>query len=101
MRGDEFVQTGIQFVHSPNVEEDRFAGKADWFDRGYRETSHGRARLELVLERILASLPGRPTRVLDAGGGTGAFAIPLAALGHDVTVLDRSTEWLGVAERRA
>jgi SAM-dependent methyltransferase len=83
------------------VGEDPFAGKADWFDRGYTETSHGRARLEIVLERILAALPEPPLRVLDAGGGTGAFAIPLARRGDDVTVLDQSEEWLGVAERRA
>ena len=81
--------------------EDPFAGKAEWFDRNYRETSHGRVRLELVLERVVESLPPPPASVLDAGGGTGAFAIPLAERGYDVTVLDRSTEWLGVAEARA
>jgi len=88
-------------LHCADVGEDPFAGKADWFDRGYTETSHGRARLEIVLERILAALPEAPLRVLDAGGGTGAFAIPLARRGDDVTVLDRSEEWLGIAGQRA
>ena len=30
--------------------------------------------------------------VLDAGGGTGGFAVPLAELGHHVTVVDASTD---------
>jgi SAM-dependent methyltransferase len=80
---------------------DPFAGKAEWFDLGYRETTHGRIRLELVLERLLRELPPPPARVLDAGGGTGAFAIPLTARGYRVTVLDSNAEWLGVAERAA
>jgi S-adenosylmethionine-dependent methyltransferase len=80
---------------------DPFAGKAEWFDRGYRESTHGRVRLDLVLERLLPALPPPPARVLDAGGGTGAFAIPLAALGYRVTVLDLNGEWLAVAERAA
>src|SRR5207244_11436438 len=45
--------------------------------------------------------PAPPARVLDAGGGTGAFAIPLALRGYEVTILDRSDEWLGVAEANA
>ena len=39
---------------------DPFEGKAAWFDRGYRETTHARIRLELVLERLLRRLPPPP-----------------------------------------
>lgn len=39
--------------------------------------------------------------VLDAGGGTGGFAVPLAALGHQVTVLDPSPDALAALKRRA
>ncbi|MBI2238742.1 MAG: methyltransferase domain-containing protein [Actinobacteria bacterium] len=82
------------------MEPDRFAGKAEWFDDHY-ETTRGRVRLQLVLERLVARLPPPPAKVLDAGGGTGANSIPLAKLGYAVTVLDASLEWLDVARRRA
>ena len=39
--------------------------------------------------------------VLDAGGGTGGFAVPLAELGHQVTVVDPSPDSLAALERRA
>jgi len=39
--------------------------------------------------------------VLDAGGGTGGFAVPLAELGHRVTVVDPSPDSLAALERRA
>jgi S-adenosylmethionine-dependent methyltransferase len=39
--------------------------------------------------------------VIDAGGGTGGFAVPLAALGHAVTVVDPSPDSLAAAQRRA
>jgi SAM-dependent methyltransferase len=39
-------------------------------------------------------------RVLDAGGGSGGFAVPLAELGHQVTVVDPSPDSLAALERR-
>jgi SAM-dependent methyltransferase len=39
--------------------------------------------------------------ILDAGGGTGNFAVPLAQLGHAVTVVDPSPDALAALERRA
>ena len=39
--------------------------------------------------------------ILDAGGGTGGFAVPLARLGHTVTVVDPSPDALASLERRA
>lgn len=44
---------------------------------------------------------GRPLRVLDLGGGTGGLAVPLAQLGHQVTVVDPSPDALASLERRA
>jgi SAM-dependent methyltransferase len=44
---------------------------------------------------------GRPLRVLDVGGGSGNFAVPLAQLGHDVTVVDPSADALATLQRRA
>ena len=44
---------------------------------------------------------GTPLRVLDVGGGSGVFAVPLARLGHDVTVVDPSADALATLRRRA
>ncbi len=44
---------------------------------------------------------GTPLRVLDVGGGSGMFAVPLARLGHDVTVVDPSADALSTLSRRA
>jgi S-adenosylmethionine-dependent methyltransferase len=44
---------------------------------------------------------GTPLRVLDVGGGSGMFAVPLARLGHEVTVVDPSADALATLRRRA
>ncbi len=44
---------------------------------------------------------GAPLRVLDVGGGSGMFAVPLAQLGHHVTVVDPSADALATLHRRA
>lgn len=43
----------------------------------------------------------RPLQVLDVGGGTGGFAVPLAEAGHHVTVVDASPDALAALLRRA
>jgi len=42
-----------------------------------------------------------PLEVLDLGGGSGGFAVPVAQLGHRVTVVDPSPDSLAALERRA
>jgi SAM-dependent methyltransferase len=58
-----------------------------------------------VLGAEVAGLTGRLGRarldVVDAGGGTGGFAVPLASMGHNVTVIDSSADSLATAQRRA
>lgn len=58
-----------------------------------------------VLTAEIAALARRAGRarldVVDAGGGTGGFAVPLASLGHSVTVVDPSPDSLAAAQRRA
>jgi len=44
---------------------------------------------------------GRPLAVVDVGGGTGGFAVPLAHAGHRVTVVDASPDALAALTRRA
>lgn len=80
--------------------DDPFAGGSRWFDSHY-DSPRGLVRLRLVLERLDAHLPPPPVTILDAGGGTGAFALPLAARGHDVILLDASDEWLSLARDKA
>jgi S-adenosylmethionine-dependent methyltransferase len=51
------------------------------------------------LQSVLDGAPG--AEVLDIGGGTGGFAVPLAELGHRVTVVDPSPDALASLDRRA
>ncbi|WP_422774672.1 methyltransferase domain-containing protein [Plantactinospora sp. WMMC1484] len=54
-----------------------------------------------VLRRELDRQPGRALTVLDVGGGTGGFAVPLAEAGHRVMVVDASPDALAALTRRA
>jgi SAM-dependent methyltransferase len=57
--------------------------------------------LRRALDTRMQSAGRRALDVLDAGGGTGGFAVPLAELGHHVTVVDPSPDALAALERRA
>jgi len=56
-----------------------------------------------VLSAVLAEadVDGSGLDVVDAGGGTGGFAVPLARAGHRVTVVDPSPDSLAALQRRA
>jgi SAM-dependent methyltransferase len=56
-----------------------------------------------VLQSSLAELAATVdvVHVVDIGGGTGGFAVPLAELGYSVTVVDPSPDALAALERRA
>jgi S-adenosylmethionine-dependent methyltransferase len=63
----------------------------------------GRLRQELTLRYLgqhLGSLV-RSLKVLDAGGGTGSYALPLAQQGHQVCLLDFSAQMLAIARQKA
>ena len=70
-----------------------------------RSRAQSSPRTAVVWEVLRAELarraPDGPLRVLDAGGGTGGFAVPLAEAGHDVTVVDASPDALAALTRRA
>jgi S-adenosylmethionine-dependent methyltransferase len=53
------------------------------------------------LRREIERQGGRLLTVLDVGGGTGGFAVPLAEDGHRVTVVDASPDALAALTRRA
>ena len=58
-----------------------------------------------VLRAVVAGLVAETGRsrldIVDAGGGTGGSAVPLAGQGHTVTVIDPSPDSLAAAQRRA
>jgi S-adenosylmethionine-dependent methyltransferase len=91
-----------------HIEVDQERAGADRFAR--ERASSG--RLAPVFGVLTSALPGLarsatgagdrvfPT-VLDCGGGSGTFAVPLAAAGADVTVIDISADALATLARRA
>lgn len=54
-----------------------------------------------VLRQELRRRAGQQLAVLDVGGGTGGFAVPLAEAGHRVTVVDANPDALAALTRRA
>jgi len=61
----------------------------------------GRLCHSIGLANLQRHLDGQPLRILDAGGGNGLEAIPLAAQGHTVALLDLTGEMLAEARRNA
>lgn len=56
---------------------------------------------QLLAETLAGMTCGEAPRVLDCGGGSGRFAVPLAAAGASVTVIDVSVDALATLRRRA
>ena len=54
-----------------------------------------------VLSHAVGGPGSEPLDVIDVGGGTGGFAVPLAEAGHRVTVVDPSPDALAALSRRA
>jgi S-adenosylmethionine-dependent methyltransferase len=67
------------------------------FYNGYRE----RIQDGITFNILNKLLPQGHNKILDAGGGTGFYSLPLASMGHNVTILDISREMLEVAEGKA
>jgi len=65
--------------------------------------SGGAARRVVAAEvaRLRQARPGVAPQVLDVGGGSGAWAVPLAGLGCAVTVVDSSPNALAALQRRS
>lgn len=75
-----------------------------WSQRTDPRTAVRTAVVWEVLDALLARRTqalGRRLDVVDVGGGTGGFAVPLAQLGHRVTVVDPSPDALAALQRRA
>jgi S-adenosylmethionine-dependent methyltransferase len=71
-------------------------------DRARPRTAVRTAVVWEILRSALAELAATTDvlQVLDIGGGTGGFAVPLAELGYAVTVVDPSPDALAALERR-
>lgn len=55
-----------------------------------------------ALREVVGEVPDSPAvAVLDVGGGTGGFAVPVAGLGHHVIVVDPSPDALAILGLRA
>lgn len=67
------------------------------FQSGYREEIQN----AIVFDTLSTFLVDEKLRILDAGGGTGFYSIPLAAKGHEVVILDISQKMLEAAESKA
>jgi len=69
------------------------------------EVRRDRSLLWDVLAEVIAARTAATGRavldIVDVGGGTGGLAVPFAALGHNVTVVDPSPDALAAAQRRA
>jgi 2-polyprenyl-3-methyl-5-hydroxy-6-metoxy-1,4-benzoquinol methylase len=73
-------------------------------DAGRDRSATGRlALISGLLTDALSSVtePGRRAALLDCGGGSGTYAVPLAVAGADVTVVDISADALATLSRRA
>ncbi|WP_203908009.1 methyltransferase domain-containing protein [Rhizocola hellebori] len=75
------------------------AAMAAW--RQWQDAPWGRLRYTLAEHNLRRHLDGRPLKVLDVAGGNGVEAARMAAAGHDVTVVDYSTEMLASARALA
>ncbi len=58
-------------------------------------------KTELGLSNLRKHLPGKSLRILDAGGGSGYDALPLAREGHAIDLVDYSAEMLRTARADA
>jgi len=79
-------------ANNPN---DTAADIYDIFTRPLKGEEVTTAEMELINTLIPTN-----SKILDIGGGTGRHAIPLAQAGHDVTVVDLSTEMLRQLEQK-
>jgi S-adenosylmethionine-dependent methyltransferase len=88
---------------APDGDEARaaFDAKAQEWDT-YSRAPLGWLRCDLTLHYLGRHLDGQAAlQVLDAGAGTGSYALPLARQGHHVTLLDVSARMLELARQNA
>ena len=80
--------------------DDAWQALADPFVDGAYATVKGQVRTYVLHQQLMQHLPATPADILDVGGGAAHQSLPLARLGHRVTVLDPSAAMLAKAEER-
>ena len=85
-----------------NLTDRNFDGLVNRYQRNVSHSQKGQIR-RAVIERDLAPLlaSGQRLNILDAGGGSGDFSLPLALAGHQVTLCDISAEMIAAANAQA
>jgi len=85
--------------------ESELARKYNFLAEKYDETFHSdlgaEIRNRIIFSTLDKSIPSKPSKILDAGGGTGFYSIPFALKGHEVTILDISEKMLQKARENA
>ena len=79
----------------------RYDTLAEEYDERFQSGYRTEIQNDIVFSTLKEVLDGRRYRILDAGGGTGFYSIPLAAQGHEVVILDLSKNMLEMAESKA
>jgi SAM-dependent methyltransferase len=82
------------------VDEDRWAALGEQFVGQHYGSLRGRVRTHVIHGHLIRHLPAPPRAVVDVGGGAGNQSIPLARLGHAVTIVDSSPGMLDRARQR-
>lgn len=80
--------------------EDDWAPLAERFVDHHYSSLRGRVRTHVIDQHLRRHLGPPPQRVVDVGGGAGNQSLPLAQIGHDVTILDPSAAMLERAGKR-
>jgi SAM-dependent methyltransferase len=70
-------------------------------EREWARLDQRRIEFGVTLRALHEFLPAPPARVIDIGSGPGRYAIPLAAQGYAVSLLDVSSACLTLAEHEA
>lgn len=78
-----------------------WSSRAEEFDREPDHVLRSPGQHRSGLELLGRFAPRVPSRILDAGCGTGFLAFLYAEMGHDVTGIDLSPEMIETAQRKA
>jgi ubiquinone/menaquinone biosynthesis C-methylase UbiE len=77
---------------------DRWADLAEQFVDVHYGSLRGRVRTHVLDRQLSWHMPKGTSNVVDVGGGAGNQSIPLARIGHQVTIVDSSAAMLGRAQ---
>jgi S-adenosylmethionine-dependent methyltransferase len=82
---------------SADAGDDPWAALTPAFVDRHHATVRGRTRTHVIDTHLRWHMPGPPAPIVDIGGGAGTQSLPLARLGHPVTIVDPSVAMLARA----